>query len=407
MKIKQPYALRFVVLITLMVSLTLLSSRIKADSGNCGGVTITLPFTDVQGNAFFCQIAAAYFSGLTNGTTATTYSPGANVTREQMAAFVSRTLDQSVKRSSRRAALDQYWTTQSANNLALTTVGIAAFYVKSDGADLWVVNIGSNSVSRVRASDGKLLETWTGAANAGGVLCAMGKVFVVAGTNPGILYQIDPTQPAGAVTTVTSTLGNSPFVLAYDGQRIWTANYGSSAPNTGSVSIVTLNPLSVTTVTTGFNRPFGILYDGANIWVTDDVAGSVGKLHKLDASGAILQSVDVGNSPSYPAFDGTNIWVPNFNSNTVSVVRATGGLSGTVIATLSGNGLFNPFQAAFDGERLLVTNNIGHSVSLWKASDLTPIGTFPTGSNTRPAGACSDGLNFWITLSGTDKLARF
>jgi DNA-binding beta-propeller fold protein YncE len=151
----------------------------------------------------------------------------------------------------------------------------------------------------------------------------------------------------------------------------------------------------------------GIIYDGANIWVTDVIAGSVDKLHKLDSSGAILLSVDVGDTPLHPAFDGTNIWVPNQFSNTVSVVRATGGLAGMVLATITGNGLDGPFQAAFDGERILVTNRDGDSVSLWKATDFTPLGTFSTGAITFPVGACSDGLNFWITLNSTGKLARF
>jgi len=61
-----------------------------------------------RGSIFFCQIAEAYFSGLTNGTDATHYSPSTNVTREQMAAFITRTLDQTLKRESERAALDQY-----------------------------------------------------------------------------------------------------------------------------------------------------------------------------------------------------------------------------------------------------------------------------------------------------------
>src|SRR6185295_12401380 len=112
------------------------------------------------------------------------------------------------------------------------------------------------------------------------------------------------------------------------------------------------------------------------------------KLKRLDSNGAILQSVSVSGG-RLPAFDGTNIWVPEQSSNTVSVVRASTGL---VLATLSGNGLLSPFQAAFDGERILVTNGSANSVSLWKATDLTPIGTFGTGSGF-PYGACSDGLH--------------
>lgn len=91
----------------------------------------------------------------------------------------------------------------------------------------------------------------------------------------------------------------------------------------------------------------------------------------------------------------------------MSVVRATGGLAGTVLATLSGNGLNGPRQAAFDGERILVTNGAGDSVSLWRATDFTPIGTVSTGAGTAPLGVCGDGLNFWITLQDADKLARF
>jgi hypothetical protein len=398
---------RSLLLATAMVIIVAASTRLNADTGTCGGASITLPFTDVpSSNSFFCSIAEAYFSALTNGTSATTYSPSDPVPREQMAAFITRTMDQALERGSKRAVLDQFWTTQGANNLGLTTVGGFPWLVKSDGADVWVANTSSGTVSRVRASDGRLLETWSGAFNAKGVLVAMGKVFVT-GVDPsgglGALFQIDPTQPAGAVTTLSTVVGQIPAAMAFDGQRIWTAN------QVDSVSIVTLNPITVTNVFTGFSSPVGILYDGANIWVTD--AGD-DKLKRLDSNGAILQSVPVGSNPHYPAFDGTNIWVPNSSVqapslSTVSVVRASGGSAGTVIATLSGNGLNSALSAAFDGERILVTNAGTSTVALWKATDLTPIGTFPTGVGTAPFGACSDGLNFWITLHNTGQLARF
>jgi hypothetical protein len=395
---------RALLLAAAMVIIVAASSRLKADTGTCGGASITLPFTDVpSSNSFFCSIAEAYLLGLTNGTSATTYSPSDPVTREQTAAFITRTMDQSVKRASRRAALDQFWTTQGASGLALTDLPIGPTFLKSDGADLWVANYGSGRVSRVRASDGKMLEAWTGASFATGVLVAMGKVFVTGQTSPGNLYQIDPSQPAGAVTSVTGTLGVNPQGAGFDGQRIWTANNGTGTGG-GSVSIVTLNPVNVTTVTNGFVSPVGVIYDGANIWVTD---GGDNKLKKLDSGGNILATVSIGNGPSFPAFDGTNIWVPNFSSSTVSVVRATGALAGTVLTTLTGNGLTGPFHLAFDGERMLVTNPHGGSVSLWKASDLTPIGTYSTGATSNPYGACSDGLNFWITLPPINKLARF
>jgi hypothetical protein len=155
-------ACRIVLLLSVVAILTLLSTRPRADSATCGGATTTLPFVDVAANNyFFCSIASAYFSGLSNGTSATTYSPATVVPREQMAAFVTRTLDQSLKRGSRRAALGQWYRPTISNSIARTAVGDAPENVISNGADLWVTNATSATVSRVRASDGKLLETWT------------------------------------------------------------------------------------------------------------------------------------------------------------------------------------------------------------------------------------------------------
>ena len=388
---KQFHGTRRVASILLAATLALLAGLTGELLGTCG------PFTDVAGDAFCPFVLEIFYLGITTGTTPTTYDPTSNVSRLQMAAFLSRTVDGVLKRDSRRAALDQFWTTQNATVLGLTTVGIDPQLLRSDGADIWVANQGGNSVSRVRASDGKRLETWTGATSAYGVLVAMGRILVTGQTSPGNLYRIDPTQPAGAVTTVSSNLGLSPEGLAFDGVRVWTANLA------GSVSIVTPGatiPWTVTTVTSGFSGLAGALYDGATIWITDESAGT---LLKLDSAGVVLQTVTVGQDPENPVFDGTSIWVPNYGSNSVSVVRAS---SGAVLRTLTG-GLTNPFSAAFDGERVAITNSGGDSVSLWKAADLTSLGSFATGPTTSPHGACSDGVNFWISLNLTGKLARF
>jgi hypothetical protein len=396
MKLKQGQKIRGLLLVVLIVGLTGLSNQIKADTGNCGGVTITLPFNDVMASPFFCQIAAAYFSGLTNGTgDGTTYSPTQTVTREQMAAFISRTMDQSLKRGSQRAVAKKWWTPQDVNSLTLTNVGDDPEQVVFDGTDLWVSNNTTDTVMRIRPSDGKVIETWTGATEAWGIVAAMGKIFITSSRSPGRLYMIDPAQPAGVVTTLSTSLGNIPIGIAFDGSRIWTANRG------GSISIISLNPTSVTTVSTGFIQPVGMLYDGSNIWVTDQAANT---LLKLNSDGSIAQSISI-SSPGFPVFDGINIWVPGASLTVVRVKDANGNplTNAFVLATLADNGL----AAAFDGERILVTHGSGNSVSLWKASDLTPLGSFPTGINTTPLSACSDGLNFWITLEAADKLARF
>ena len=358
--------------------------------GICG------PFTDVAADAFCPFVLEIFYLGITTGTTPTTYDPTSNVSRLQMAAFLSRSVDGVLKRGSRRAALRKFATAKN-SVLGLTTVGLSPSLLASDGADVWVANSDGNSVSRVRASDGRLLETWTGATNAEGVLAEMGRILVTGETNPGKLYMIDPSQPAGAVTTVASNLGPSPESITFDGARVWTANFGS-------VSIIfpgTTLPWTVLTVTSGFTNMQGALFDGVNVWVTDFDAGT---LLRLSFAGTVLQTVTVGMGAGFPVFDGANIWVPVFFSGSVAVVRAS---NGALLQTLTGNGPSSSWAAAFDGERVLITNSSNDGVSLYKAADLTPLGSFPSGTGSFPFGATSDGVNFWVTLIGTHKLARF
>jgi hypothetical protein len=279
--------------------------------------------------------------------------------------------------------------------MRLTTVGNGPLHVVCDGNDIWVGNGVDSSVSRVRGSDGSLQQTWTGAINPRALLSAMGYVFVAGINSPGTLYQIDPQASVGGpVTAVVSTLPDSPVGIAFDGSRIWTANAS------GSVSIITPGTWSVTNAFTGFAAPIGIVFDGANMWVADN---SSNNLLKLNSAGTIIQTIPVGSGPAFPVFDGTNIWVPNVNDDSVTVVRAS---TGAVVTTLTGNGLADPLAATFDGQRVLVTDGLD-AVSLWKASDLSIIGSTPTGAATAPHGVCSDGIAFWIALEGSDQLARF
>jgi len=365
--------------------------------GTCG------PFTDTAADTFCPFVLQIFYMGITTGTTATTYEPSGNVTRLQMSAFLSRTVDRVLRRANRNAALQHFWTPSDAGGLGVTTLFGSLFFCAADGADIWVSGNTPALLSRVRASDGRLLETTTGfAGGPGEPLAALGRILVPA--LPTHLYSVDPTQVlASPPAILASNLGNFPVLAAFDGVHVWTANQGST-PGTGSMSILTPGPVlpwSATTVTVGFSNPGGALFDGTSMWSVDFTLGT---LLKLDSSGGILLTITVGSKPNFPVFDGTNIWVPNRLSNSVTVVRAS---SGAVLLTLTGNGLNSPVHAAFDGERVLVTNKDGNVVSLWKGADLSAINFSQTGANTAPFGACSDGVNFWIVLSSVSQLARF
>ena len=369
----------------ILIAVALLSGAGSALPGTCG------PFTDVS-DMVFCPFVLEIFTlGITTGTTPTTYGPNTAVSRLEMAAFLSRTVDTVLKRGSLRAPLNKYWTPRVASSLGVTTVGSQPSFPRSDGQDIWVPIFGDGSVSRVRASSGSLLSTWTGATFADQALVAMGRILVTGWTNPGRLYAIDPAEPAGSVTTVASNLGGQASGITFDGARIFTGNYS------GSVSIVTPSatiPWSVTTVTAGFSQPLGAIYDGTNVWVADLFAGT---LLRLDSEAAILQTVTLETGVLAPVFDGTNIWVPG--TSNLWVVRAS---TGSVLATITDAG---GRAAAFDGERILVTH-FTDTVSLFKAADLTNLSSASVGSG-HADGVCSDGANFWITLQNASKLLKF
>jgi hypothetical protein len=278
--------------------------------------------------------------------------------------------------------------------MGLTTVGTNPAFVAFDGLDVWVSNFGSSTISRVRSSSGNLLGTWTGANSVGPLLSAMGAIFA-SSHNSQNLYRIDPKQATNAANIV-ATVPNGASDIAFDGGRIWVTG-GSS------VSIVTPGaslPWTVTTVTAGFSTPVGTLYDGSNIWITD--AGST-TLLRLDGGGAVLQTVTIGSS-FHLVFDGRNIWAPNQLVGAATVVRAS---TGAILTVLTGNGLDNPIAGAFDGERVVLMNNLVDRVSVFKAADLTPQGSFSTGPSTQPFGACFDGIRFWVALFSAGKIAQF
>ena len=378
--------MRRLLIIPLALVAALAGAAVRRVQDQCG------PFTDVS--ALFCPyVLEAYYTGITAGTSPTTFSPDLPITRGQAAVFTTKALNQALARGSRRAALGQWWMPRTAAAMPLYYPGFMTEGIVSDGSDVWVAGIGI-PLARIHASDGKILGTWSGTGISGtGVLSAMGRIFIADQSNPGKLHMVDPSQPPGPVTTVASDLGQQPMGLAFDGSRIWTANLGAS------VSIVTPSsslPWPSVTVSPGLGLPVDILFDGHDIWVVDQL----GSLYRLDSGGAITQTVPIQPDPGlfHSTFDGTNIWVPARGPDELVVVRAS---TGEIVARLTGNGLESPYAAAFDGERILVTNapaGLAGRLSVWRAADLAPLGSVDSiGGN---GYVCSDGIHFWISWGG-------
>jgi hypothetical protein len=322
-----------------------------------------------------------------------------------MAAFVTRTLDQSLKRGSPRAALGQWWTSNdSVYTLNEGSGGQNPQYLACDGRTVWCSNTTTNSVSRIDIGTGVRICLITNLPEPEKIVIESGFVFIASFQSPGKIYSfnISQTIDSSAVSQFITTVGNNPIGITWDGQNLWTANVGTG-PGTGSISRANLQTFTptTTTFTVGFSQPMGILFDGANLWVTDFGDASLKRVNTN--TGTVVQTIPLSGAVGHPVFDGTNLWIPCTGPDQVYVVRGVGGLTGTILAQLTGNGLNGIKQAAFDGERILVPNDFGQTVSLWRASDLSPIGSVSiiSDSTYNPRGVCSDGTSFFIGMKST------
>jgi DNA-binding beta-propeller fold protein YncE len=108
-------------------------------------------------------------------------------------------------------------------------------------------------------------------------------------------------------------------------------------------------------------------------------------------------SFAVGDGPEAVAFDGSNVWVANQFSDTVTKVRAS---DGAVLGTYAvGN---RPVALAFDGSSIWVANYLSDTITKLKASTGATLGTFDAGDG--PGGLLFDGTNIWIANRNSNNL---
>jgi YVTN family beta-propeller protein len=218
-------------------------------------------------------------------------------------------------------------------------------------------------------------------------LTAAGNQLVLAGGHVGI-----GTAAPGAPLEVAGTMkisGAGSALTFPDGTAQTTAAGPAGAVGVNPLQVALLQwfPAYQSATFTAGTDPDGIAFDGSDIWVSNYNASTVTKL--AAATGAVLGTYNVGSGPSAVAFDGANIWVTNLFGNSVTkLAAATGALVGTYNVGTAPNGI------AFDGTNMWVTNKNSNNVTVLLASNGTAVGTYNTGN--RPQGIAFDGANMWV-----------
>jgi hypothetical protein len=110
-----------------------------------------------------------------------------------------------------------------ANQTTQFPVGNSPEGVAFDGANIWVTNVGSNTVTKLRASDGAALGTFSAGGSPVGVAFDGANIWVANASDT-----VTKLRASDGKTLGTFAAGDDPLGVAFDGANIWVANSGDS-----------------------------------------------------------------------------------------------------------------------------------------------------------------------------------
>jgi hypothetical protein len=170
-------------------------------------------------------------------------------------------------------------------------------------------------------------------------------------------------------------------------------------PDLRAYNAALLLPFSTQTFAVG-TLPVAIAFDGTNIWVANKGSQSVTEL--LATTGAVENTIPMGGPANGIAFDGANMWVSvGGGGSSVNAVVEVQANTGTVIGTFPvGAG---PHGLAFDGSNIWVAITSNNTVVELQASTGNVVGTYTLGPQaTGPLYVAFDGSNIWVSCSSSD-----
>ncbi len=285
-----------------------------------------------------------------------------------------------------QVALLRFW--QSSQSVA---VGNGPASVCFDGTNVWTSNFSNNNVTKVLASTGAIVGTYTVGTHPQGI-CFDGTNIWVANS---FTNNVTKLLASSGALVGTYAVSGGPYGICYDGTNIWVTNTAT----TTVTKLVASTGALVGTYSTGSiaSNPRRVCFDGTNIWVTR-YSGNVSKL--LASNGSLIGTYPVGSAPEGVCFDGTNIWVANSGVFTVTKLLAS---TGALIGTYPVSSVYTPLHLCFDGMYIWVAT--GGSYVKLLANTGALLQTYSTTGSQQPlSGICFDGSNIWVTgftLPGT------
>jgi DNA-binding beta-propeller fold protein YncE len=344
--------------------------------------------------------------------------------------------------------------------------------ITTDGTNLYVADFDNNTIRKIVIATGDVT-TLAGTAGTKGSIDGPGASASFNGpgsitTDKTNLYVSDAGNntirkiviTSGAVTTLAGTAGtsgstnapsghgsaasfNEPSCLVTVGANLYVADYGNDTIRQIVIASGAVTTLSGTAGTAGsvdntasFSYPTGITTDGTNLYVTDSgnntirqiviASGVVTTLAGTAGPGGSTNATGSSASFNYPigiTTDGTNLYVADYNNNTIrQIVIKTGAvttLAGTGTAgSANGSGTSASFNGpsdiiiSTDRTKLYVPDYVNNTIrqiviNNGAVTTLAGSGTAGSANGTRtsasfngPDGITTDGTNLYVSDAG-------
>lgn len=244
------------------------------------------------------------------------------------------------------------------------------------GSKLFVPNSNSNSVSVIDVNTNAVTATVT-VGNTPTAIAAAGSFVYVTVKGEGKVKKINTATLA--VTDVGPSLGapTHGIVASTDESRVFV-----TAQIDNFVQVITTSTDATSTITS-VPSPEGIAVAGSGAGSTLYVGSSTGtSISRINLATNVVTPITVGTTPRNPGVVGSYVYVPNYGSNTVSVVNTA---TDAVVQTISvGTG---PFAVVGSGSHVFVSNATAGTISIIDTATNTVVSTI-----TLPAGASPRGM---------------
>jgi YVTN family beta-propeller protein len=257
---------------------------------------------------------------------------------------------------------------------ALALIAISIPLLSTD--DATEVDIGTNSVARMDATDGSVAFTTELGQRPGASAIGFGSLWV-AQPDRGIVARLD--LDAGSVTD-TIRVGNSPSGIAIGEGSVWVTNAGD-----GTVSRINVETNEVSQTLRAGSVPTGIATGDGVLWIADSIGGA---LLRVDPASEEIASVPLAGLPSGVAFTPEGVWV-SIAPNTVARVDPDG--QNVVFTQPVGNGP-TAVVAAFGS--VWVGNHLDGTVTRLEPSTGRALATIPVGQG--PNALVSAAGSVWV-----------